>query len=40
MPFLILGYDGDDDQALSRRMAARPDHIKLGDKMRDEGKVL
>jgi len=40
MPFLILGYDGSDEEALSRRMAVRADHIKLGDAMRDEGKVL
>jgi uncharacterized protein YciI len=40
MPFLILGYDGNDEEALSRRMAVRADHIKLGDNMRDEGKVL
>jgi hypothetical protein len=40
MPFLILGYDGEDDQALDRRLAVRDDHIKMGDKLRDEGKVL
>ena len=40
MPFLILGYDSDDNQALERRLAVRPNHIKLGDQMRDQGKVL
>jgi uncharacterized protein YciI len=40
MPFLILGYDGKDDQALERRLAVRSDHIKLGDQLRDQGKVL
>ena len=40
MPFLVVGYDGDDEKALERRMSARPAHIKLGDQMRDEGKVL
>lgn len=40
MPYLVLGYDGDDDKALERRLAVREAHIKLGDKLRDEGKVL
>jgi uncharacterized protein YciI len=40
MPFLIFGYDGKDEQALDRRLAARPNHIQLGDKLRDQGKVL
>ncbi len=40
MPFLILGYDGKDEQALDRRLAVRPDHIKLGDQLREQGKVL
>lgn len=40
MQFLILGYDGEDEKALERRMSARPDHIALGDKMRDEGTML
>jgi uncharacterized protein YciI len=40
MQFLVLGYDGTDKEALNRRMAARPAHISLGDKMRDAGKML
>lgn len=40
MPFLILGYDGNDSEALNRRLAVRDAHIKMGDKLRDEGKVL
>lgn len=40
MQFLVLGYDGTDDQAISRRMAVRDDHIALGDKMRDAGTML
>jgi uncharacterized protein len=40
MQFLVIGTDGQDDKALERRMAARPDHIALGDKMRDAGKML
>jgi uncharacterized protein YciI len=39
MSFLIPGYDGKDEQALERRLAARPDHIRLGDQLRDQGKV-
>ncbi len=40
MPFLVLGYDGEDDKALDRRLAVRDQHIALGDKMLKEGKVL
>jgi uncharacterized protein YciI len=40
MQFLVLGYDGDDKEALNRRMAVRQAHIALGDKMRDQGKML
>lgn len=40
MQFLVLGYDGTDEEALARRMAVREAHIALGDKMRDEGKWL
>jgi hypothetical protein len=40
MQFLVLGYDGKDDQALERRLAVREAHIALGDKMRDAGKML
>ncbi len=40
MPFLVLGYDGEDEDALARRMAVRDEHIKMGDRLRDEGKVL
>lgn len=40
MQFLILGYDGQDPEALARRMAVRERHITLGDKLRDEGKLL
>lgn len=39
MQFLLIAYDGTDDGAFDRRMAARPAHIELGDKMRDEGKL-
>ena len=40
MQFLIIGYDGVDEQALARRMAVREAHLALGDKMRDAGKML
>ncbi|MBX9691234.1 MAG: YciI family protein [Cyanobacteria bacterium] len=40
MQYLVLGYDGDDDEALTRRLAVREAHIALGDKLRDEGKML
>jgi len=40
MQFLVMGYDGTDEQALNRRLAVREAHIALGDKMRDAGKML
>lgn len=40
MQFVILARDGNDPDALSRRMAARPAHIELGDRMRGEGRHL
>jgi uncharacterized protein YciI len=40
MQFLVLGYDGTDEDALSRRLAVREAHISLGDKMRDAGQML
>jgi len=40
MQFLVIGYDGEDEHALSRRMAVREAHIALGDKMRDGGQML
>ncbi len=40
MQFIVLGYDGTDEKALDRRMAVRPDHLKLAQRMFDEGKWL
>ena len=40
MQFLVLGYDGTDDKALERRLAARDAHIALGDSLRDTGNLL
>ena len=40
MQFLILGYDGQDEKALDRRLAVRDAHIAFGDKLRDAGNLL
>jgi|RhiMetdeSRZDD1v2_1073273.scaffolds.fasta_scaffold475858_2 uncharacterized protein len=40
MQFLVLGYDGDDDKALDRRLAVRADHLALGDEMTARGEML
>jgi len=40
MQFLITAYDGTDENALARRMAAREAHLKLGKEMHDAGKWL
>jgi hypothetical protein len=40
MQFLVMGYDGKDEQAQERRTAARPDHLALAEKMKGEGKLL
>jgi uncharacterized protein len=40
MQFLVIAHDGTDEQALARRLAVRESHIRLGDRMRDEGKLL
>ena len=40
MQFLVLGYDGTDEEALNRRLAVREAHIKLGDELRDSGNLL
>lgn len=39
MQFLVLGYDGEDEDAADRRQKARPDHIKLGDKLLKDGNL-
>ena len=33
MQFVVIAYDGTDEDALKRRLAAREAHIALGDKM-------
>jgi uncharacterized protein YciI len=40
MQFLVCGYDGDDPEALDRRMAVRPDHLALGEVMAARGEML
>jgi uncharacterized protein YciI len=40
MPFIIIGRDGKDPDALNRRMAARPAHIAACDTLQAEGKAL
>jgi uncharacterized protein YciI len=40
MHFIIIAYDGIDDQALERRMAARDDHLASIKKMKASGKML
>jgi uncharacterized protein YciI len=40
MQFLVIGHDGTDDQALSRRMTAREAHLAGVVKMKEEGKAI
>lgn len=40
MQFLVLGYDGKDSDAPSRRQAVRQQHIELGNKLMAEGKIV
>ena len=40
MQFLVIGYDGKDDKAMDRRMAAREDHLAGVLKMKEEGKAV
>ena len=40
MQFMILAYDCSDQGALERRMAARPAHVELRDRLRDAGHLL
>ncbi len=40
MQFIVTGYDGTDENALERRLAAREDHLAIAGKMHEEGKWL
>lgn len=39
MQFLVIGLDGDDEQALERRLAVRQAHIELGDRLLQSGNM-
>lgn len=39
MQFLIIGKDGTDEKAKERRLAAREEHIKLGDELVASGNM-
>jgi uncharacterized protein YciI len=38
--YLVIGHDGKDSEALSRRMAARADHIALSDQAIKKGQQI
>ena len=40
MQFLLLGYDGKDPEAPTRRMAVRNEHLEHARKLREAGKLL
>ncbi|MCK5127880.1 MAG: hypothetical protein KAR42_16605 [candidate division Zixibacteria bacterium] len=40
MQFVVIAYDGTDEQALERRMAVREEHIKKGKELFEAGKWL
>jgi uncharacterized protein YciI len=40
MQFIVTGYDGKDEGALERRLAAREAHLKLVEEMVQKGKYL
>lgn len=40
MQFIVLGYDGTDDNALERRLAAREAHLAQAQKWHEENKWL
>ena len=40
MQFIVLGYDGTDDKALERRLAAREAHLTLAKEMFGDGRWL
>lgn len=37
MQFVVMGYDGKDDRALDRRMAAREAHLEMAGQMHEKG---
>lgn len=40
MQFIVTGYDGTDDKALDRRMAAREAHLAVAKNMHESGRWL
>ena len=40
MHFIVIAFDGKDEQAIERRIAAREDHLKEAKEMFDSGKWL
>lgn len=40
MQFIVMGYDGTDENALERRMAVRESHLKVSSEMSSQGKWL
>jgi uncharacterized protein YciI len=40
MEFVVIAYDGKDENALARRMAVREAHLKGAAKMFEEGKLI
>lgn len=40
MQFIVMGYDGKDEGALDRRMAAREAHLSMAKKMVESGRWL
>lgn len=40
MQFVVIAYDGTDEKAGERRMAARPEHLKQAEKWHENGKWL
>ncbi|MGH3573857.1 MAG: YciI family protein [Pseudonocardiaceae bacterium] len=40
MQFMVLGYDGKDDDALARRLAVREQHLAVGDRLAADGTLL
>ncbi|MDP6414632.1 MAG: YciI family protein [Gammaproteobacteria bacterium] len=40
MQFLVIAYDGTDEQANDRRMAARPAHIDGVELLRESGNII
>jgi len=40
MQFIVIAYDGTDDKALARRLAARNAHLKSAEEMHDNGTLL